>query len=106
MSRPWVREYACGCREALDGPDQRTGFNDACPKHGARVLVVGYLTSEERAQDMEAALSDLVGAMDRCGPHIGGAFAFGHIHGERYTGPTYDRDLAAARSALASEPTP
>lgn len=49
---------------------------------------------------LKVALSDLVNALDACQPGITDAFTFHHIHGGRYTGPTYNEELARARKAL------
>ncbi len=49
------------------------------------------------------ALRDLVDALDRCKPGIDSAFSMAWVHGQRYDGPTYEKELEAARTALGEE---
>ena len=52
------------------------------------------------AEKMAKLLEDLVKALDLCEPAINGAFGLAAIHGANYSGPTYGKELDAARVAL------
>ena len=47
------------------------------------------------------ALRALVEKLDECLPHMSRAFAFAQVHGQGYSGPTFGKELEAARKALA-----
>ena len=49
------------------------------------------------------ALRELVDALDRCKPGIDSAFSMAWVHGQRYDGPTYEKELEAARTTLGEE---
>ena len=53
---------------------------------------------------LERAAMALAAKMHECAPHISGAFLLAEIHGGKYRGPTYHRELAALEAALATAP--
>lgn len=46
------------------------------------------------------AVADLVKALDACKAGIESAFEWAWLHGQRYDGPTYDRELERVRAIL------
>lgn len=61
------------------------------PDDGSQVVV-----SREEWEAVRA----LVAALDTCKPAIDGAFTMAHIHGHRYSGPTYNEELERVRALL------
>ena len=53
------------------------------------------------------ALKDLIAKLDECKPHIDGAFQMVFtIRGHKYEGPTYEKELKAARALVEKGETP
>ena len=69
-----------------------------------------HLISDDRVEEMqtriaelEGALRNLVDKLDAVAGEITNLTMLAHIHGHRYTGPTYEEELCHARKVLDHE---
>lgn len=55
-----------------------------------------------RAEELRTKASAFVNKLDELTPAINGMFTFAFVHGNKYDGPTWEKELAELRSALTS----
>jgi hypothetical protein len=91
-------------RDSYEVANQLEGYvGPNTPKPLAEFLMREGKAAAALADEVErlrGALQALVDKLDECEEPINDAFKVAHIHGFRYSGPTYDEALAAARAAL------